>query len=539
MEKVVYYARVSTEEEKQLDALDNQKLMLEDYIKSQENWVLVDQYVDEGLSGTESKKRKQYNRMFADLSTDKFDIIVIKDQSRLMRNLLDWYLFIDTLHKEGKKLFFYSDKKYYTIDNQLETGIKALVAADFSRDLSKRVRDGIRKKQEYGTVFGNDKIWGYDYKDGKLSINEDEAVIIRLIFDLYINNHGFKTIFKELEARGYNNRNDKPFSITTLKRIVKNEKYKGVLVANKKSRDFISKKDKIVPEDQWIVKEGIVPPIVSTEVWEKANEILKTKRRNNPNADKETIAGYFSGTHLYSSKIICGECGNTYWHTKSEHRSCWQCKEYKSFGLKKEGKKHGCINTKLRTEMLDTIMQQIVLEFWENKEDSISKVIEILDKVLEENTYYESIEKLERDKIKYSKRLEKFINMRADDELTKDQFLAKKTEIEGYLSKIDSQVSELKQKNESIITKKQRMLEIKDLIQKKVIDTNELNEDIISHFLSKIIVKSANEMVIYLKGGFEYFVDINTLDKNRQSVVIGGSIGYVQLCYFVKLRRDK
>ena len=93
--KVVFYSRVSTDEEKQLNALDKQIQELADYIHSQKDWVLVDKYIDEGISGTTSKGRHEYNRLYNDLLTDKFDIVVIKDQSRLMRNVLDWYLFLD------------------------------------------------------------------------------------------------------------------------------------------------------------------------------------------------------------------------------------------------------------------------------------------------------------------------------------------------------------------------------------------------------------------------------------------------------------
>lgn len=507
--RVVYYARVSTEEEKQLNALKNQIEMLEEYINNQDTWKLVDKYVDEGVTGTEAKKRFHYNRMLEDLEENKFDTIVIKDESRLMRSTLDWHLFIDKLVKNEKKLFFYNEKKFFEPQDKLITSIKAAVAEEYSRDLSSKVKLGQRKKQEKGVVFGNGRIWGYDQKEGKLTINEKEADVIRQIFDMYVNNYGFRTIFKALEELGYRNRNGKLFSITTLKRIIRNEKYKGVLVSNRRNKDFNTKKVINVSKDQWIVHEGIVPAIVSEEIWNKANEILSTKKKKNPTADKKTISGYFSGNHLYSSKIICGECGSTFWHTIYRKKSLWMCKEYKTFGLKKEGKPHGCIGTKIHSEVLDAILQDIITEFWQNREDNIRKVLAILDKVLQNNGYNEGIEKLEKDKTKNNQKLDNLIDMRADGEITKEKFMAKQAEIEDILNKIEIRIREYTLKNESTINKKQRMLEIQSLLNEKLVKSNEFNDDIIAHFLNKIVVKSQNELLIYLNGDFQYIVNFN------------------------------
>ena len=138
MLKVVFYSRVSTDEEKQLNALDKQIQELTDYIHSQKDWVLVDKYIDEGISGTTSKGRYEYNRLYNDLLTDKFDIVVIKDQSRLMHNVLDWYLFLDRVLKNGKQIFMYLDNSFYTPDNAFISGIKAMMAEEYSRDLSRK-----------------------------------------------------------------------------------------------------------------------------------------------------------------------------------------------------------------------------------------------------------------------------------------------------------------------------------------------------------------------------------------------------------------
>ena len=170
--RAVYYARVSTEEEKQLNALENQILDNEECIKNK-GWILVDRYIDEGKSGTTVKRRNEYKRLCDDITKDKFDIIVIKSQERLMRNVLDWHLFVRLLIENNKKLYMYIDNTFYKPDDSLINGIKAILAEDFSIELSKKMKNAHKRRQQTAkTIMGNSRILGYDYVNGELIINE-------------------------------------------------------------------------------------------------------------------------------------------------------------------------------------------------------------------------------------------------------------------------------------------------------------------------------------------------------------------------------
>ena len=126
--RAVVYCRCSTEEEAQKDALAKQVQEAEECILQKE-WMQVDSYV-ESKSGTTTKGRAEYNRLFDDLLEDKFDIVVVKSQDRLMRNAKDWYLFLDRLVASGKRLYLYIENKFYTPDDALITGIKAILAEE-------------------------------------------------------------------------------------------------------------------------------------------------------------------------------------------------------------------------------------------------------------------------------------------------------------------------------------------------------------------------------------------------------------------------
>ena len=188
--RAVYYCRVSTDDENQATSITNQKEESINVIK-ENHWELIDGYVDEGKSGTTTKKRTEYNRLFKDMETDKFDIIVIKSQDRLMRNTKEWYFFIDKLVQYNKKLYFYLERKFYSPDDALITGIKAILAEDYSRSLSKNINNAHRKRQETGSnVVITSKTWGYDKINKTVVINEKEAEMVRFIYEMAVPKQG-------------------------------------------------------------------------------------------------------------------------------------------------------------------------------------------------------------------------------------------------------------------------------------------------------------------------------------------------------------
>lgn len=137
MLRAVIYCRVSTDEETQTNSLENQIQQCLEII-TKNKWIHIYSYIDEGKSGTTTKHRNAYQKLLQDMEQDKFDIIVVKNQDRLMRNTKEWYHFIDKLTRNEKKLYFYMENKFYSPDDTLITGIKAILAEEYSRDLSKK-----------------------------------------------------------------------------------------------------------------------------------------------------------------------------------------------------------------------------------------------------------------------------------------------------------------------------------------------------------------------------------------------------------------
>ena len=307
--RAVYYARVSTDEEKQTNSLKKQCADLKECIEHN-NWLFVDSYVDGGKSGTTIKKRNEYNRLCEDITTDKFDIIVIKSQDRLMRNVKDWYLFVDKLVSNQKKLYIYMENCFYKTDDALITGIKAILAAEYSRDLSKKLNNAHKRRERLGSsVMTNGKMIGYDQVNGELVINDKEAEIVKRIFSLYIKGYGTVKIGKILFDDGISNENGNPYGYSTISRILQNEKYIGTMICNKTHKDFDTKKIIYNDESEWIIHNNRIPAIIDKDIFYLAQQIRKSKIKDNDTDGRKR--GKKSKKEALSKILVCGECGSS------------------------------------------------------------------------------------------------------------------------------------------------------------------------------------------------------------------------------------
>jgi len=225
MKRVCAYCRVSTEAEDQLNSLENQKKYFEQYIGNNLEWQFCGLYVDEGISGTSVEKRTGFKQMIADAENRKFDLLLTKEISRFARNTLDSIFYTRKLKGLGVGVLFMNDN-VNTLDSdaELRLTIMSSIAQEESRKTSERVRWGQKRRMEQGFVFGA-SIFGYHLKDGKLTINEDEAKTVRLIYELYLSGKGVHLLCKELENRGITSpQGGTRWSVPSVIRILKNEK---------------------------------------------------------------------------------------------------------------------------------------------------------------------------------------------------------------------------------------------------------------------------------------------------------------------------
>ena len=282
--RVTYYARVSSETDEQLNSLGNQVSYYEDMIRKNPSWTFVDGYIDEGLSGISTKKRESFHRMILDGKTGKFDLIITKEITRFARNTLDSIKFTRDLLSYGVGVFFQNDNiNTLDEDSELRLTIMSGIAQDELRKLSSRVRFGHQQAIKSGVVLGNSRIFGYKKDNGRLIIDEEQVPMVVELFEMYASGkYSMKEIERVFWDKGYRNYNGNKIAHSTMAGVISNPKYKGYYVGNKvKVLDMFTKKQRFLSPEEWIVFKdesgGIVPAIVSEELWERANAVLQRR----------------------------------------------------------------------------------------------------------------------------------------------------------------------------------------------------------------------------------------------------------------------
>ncbi|MGI6325741.1 MAG: recombinase family protein [Saccharofermentanales bacterium] len=382
--RVAAYARVSTNDEEQQTSYEAQIDYYTQHIKANGDWEFVEVYTDEGISGTNTKKRDGFRRMVQDALDGKIDLILTKSVSRFARNTVDTLTTVRQLKEKGVEVYF-EKENIYTLDSkgELLITIMSSLAQEESRSISENVTWGQRKRFADGKVnMPYKRFLGYAKgEDGTPKIVESEAEIVRLIYKLFLQGKTQNFIARYLTAKGIPTPGKKKkWNVSTVLSILQNEKYKGDAVLQKRfTVDFLTKTTKVnegeVP--QYYV-ENSHPAIIEPEVFDMVQAEIKRRK---------PIGRQQSGVGCFSGKIICGECGGFYgskvWHSTSKYRrTVWQCNN------KFKNETH-CKTPHLSEEVLQRIFVEAFNRVIEDKE----RIIGDFDAIIEVLTDISSLDK--------------------------------------------------------------------------------------------------------------------------------------------------
>ena len=340
--KVAIYARVSTEHEAQLSALDNQIQYYDEELSKHPDWELYDRYIDEGITGTSIRKRKNFLRMMQDAERGKFDLIVTREVSRFARNTVDTLQQTRELKKIGVEVYFTEDNiwTFKDDDGELKLTIMATLAQNESKKTSQRVKAGQMISFQNGVFYGTGNIMGYDRVGKEAVVNETQAEIVRFIFNEYLKGSGSGQICRELERRGYRTSTGlKKWTPSSIMRMLQNPFYCGIIVYRKSFvPDYLEQKPKKNEgEVEKIVVKGKHTPIISEEDFRKVQKIIESKTITE---DNNKSVGIKTAENFWSKKLECN-CGASFSRrknnvlkdgTKTYH---FRCNNQKKDGSKK------------------------------------------------------------------------------------------------------------------------------------------------------------------------------------------------------------
>lgn len=500
--RVAAYCRVSTDNEDQANSFESQQRYFKQYIERNPDWELYEIFADEGISGTNTKKRKEFNRMIACAKNGDFDLIITKEISRFARNTLDSIYYTRDLKKHGVGVIFMNDN-INTLDGdaELRLAIMSSIAQEESRKTSERVKWGQKRQMEQGVVFGRSML-GYDVENGKMTINEEGAKIVRLIFHKFVNEgKGTHVIARELREEGIRPMRVKEWQNTVILRIIRNEKYCGDLVQKKTyTPDFLSHEKKYNRgQEEFVIIKDHHEPIISRELFEEANRILDERSLSQEGKAKH------SNRYPFSGKIKCGCCGSSYvarYKTRKDgsRYKAWRCNEAAKHGsphVDKAGNQVGCTGASIRNEDATHIMFLVTKELKLKQTKIIKNLISIIQSIISMDTTGTDVEKLKAQIQTIEDKRSKLIDIYMSGDITKEEFTSARSKCDNEIKELQSVIDSF-DKQQSMIRQQQELVqEISDAIN-EIVGGVEYDDEFYKHILDKMVVNDKDNIDVYL-----------------------------------------
>lgn len=376
--QVAAYCRVSTEEEEQQSSYEAQCSYYTDKIMTNPEWTMAGIFADEGITGTSTKKRDDFNRMIRKCKKGKINLILTKSISRFARNTLDTIKYTRMLRAMGIGIYF-EKENINTLDMDSEmliTMLGAFAQAE-SESISRNVAWGKRKAMLDGKVFVNfNQLYGYYLdEDGSPGINEDEASVVRFMYSQYLYGGSLRIIRDKLDEAGVPNLKGEPgWSISTIKSILTNERYCGDVLGQKTYTESVigGKSRKNNGELPQVLIQNNHPGIVSREVFYAVQEEMKRRTAaRSPSTKSATGRTSYASKYALSERLVCGECGTLYrrctWNIRGKKKIVWRCVSRLD---------HGTKYCKQSPTMEETVLQTAIMESINTSMDSKGKLVQ-------------------------------------------------------------------------------------------------------------------------------------------------------------------
>ena len=494
--KVAIYARVSTEHETQLSALDNQVQYYDDILKKNPDWILYDRYIDKDITGTSTKKRKNFMRMMEDAKAGRFDLIV-REVSRFARNTVDTLQETRKLKNIGVEVYFIEDNiwTFNGEDGNLKLTIMATLVQNENKKTSQRVKAGQMISFQNGVFYGTGNILGYNKVGKDLVVNEEQAEIVKFIFSEYLSGKGTVKIADELtKMEAHTSMGLTNWSPSYVSRVLKNPFYSGTIVYRKSYiPDYLEQKPKMnYGEVEQVVVEGRHEPLVAKEDFKNVQQIMDSHSKP-IKVGKRQATGV--PRNIWSKKLVC-ECGSNfnrkiYHKNKNDTTYCYVC--YNKKNRPKSRFKDGCNMKEVQEWKLQYMAEYIFRNLTQNP-DNRKQLFERLMKGVDIDAHPEikirqRIDKLkqliEKENEKFDRLIDTYLDKTIDINLY-DMFQKK---LSSRIEKYKIEIIELEKKCESIEPLEVRIENAKKSIRRLLdINYNGVDDKIIEEFVERIIV---------------------------------------------------
>ena len=502
--RVGAYCRVSTEEEEQQSSYEVQCSYYTEKIITNPDWIFVDIFADEGITGTSTKKRDDFNRMIRMCKQGKIDLILTKSISRFARNTLDTIKYTRMLRAMGIGIYF-EKENINTLDMDSEmliTMLGAFAQAE-SESISRNVAWGKRKAIQDGKVYVNfNRLYGFYIKeDGTPGINTEQADSVKFMFTRYMAGDSTRIIARKLNEAGFPTPSGKnAWEAATIKVILKNEKYCGDVLAQKTFKDSVigGKVQKNIGQLPQVLIRNNHPAIIGRELFYEVQEEMKRRTAiKSPSANSSTGRSCYSSKYALSERLVCGECGTLYrrctWTNRGKKKVVWRCVSRLD---------HGTKYCKQSPSMEETALQKAIIDAINSSLDPKEKLVQgITDNVIlmlkPQKNVEVTLEEIKQKIKELTKEFERLFDMTGSEETHRDR-----------CTEITLELAELKKRKEELSEQIRNNQGIQNQIRRIVLAAEKMehhmtawDEEMIRQMVHMVEVLSADRIRIVLTDG--------------------------------------
>lgn len=502
--RVAAYCRVSTDKTDQTNSLESQKRYFNEYINRNPLWKLYNIYVDDGISGTNTKKRAAFNQMIKDAKCGKFDLIITKEISRFARNILDSIGYTRELKAIGVGVIFLNDN-INTLDNDAEMRLAFLstMAQEESRKTSERVKWGLRRQMENGVVLGRDML-GYDVRNGKLIVNEEGARTVRLIYHKFLDEgKGAHRIAKELREEGIKTSSRmKDWSYTVILRILRNEKYCGDLVQQKTyTPDYLThQKKRNHGEVETVTIRDHHEPIISRKRFEAVQRELERRKPS------QSTVGTFANRYALSGKIVCAECGARFVRRQKKRKDGtfnvkWVCAESQKNGgnhKDKDGENAGCTANSISDKDIKELLQRVTACAMSGRKDVTVRLIDTVESVVKTVGDNDNTILLRKEIERCEEKKKKLLDMCLNGYIKAQEYKNAYDSLESQINDLEKKLIKEKSCVKTRGGKEKNIRDIKEYAQ-SISRGEEWSDAFYRNIVDKIVVAKGRKADIYLR----------------------------------------
>ena len=502
--RVAAYCRVSTEEEEQQGSFEIQKLYYTEKINSTPEWEVAGIYADDGISGVHTKKRDGFNQMIQDCKKRKIDLILTKSISRFARNTLDSIQYVRMLKQMGIAVVFEKENiNTATMNSEMILTVLSAFAQAESESISQNVARGKRMGYKHGKfAFPYGRIIGYRKgADGKPEIIPEQAEVIRLIFNSYLQGDSLQSIKTKLETAGaLTARGNTEWSAQSIQRILQNEKYCGdVLLQKTFTEDVLTgvHKKNTGQLPQYYIEnyhEGIVSKQIFREVQ------AEIARRNSKSAanQRKRRRGRYNSKYALTERLVCGDCGSPYkrvtWNIHGRKQIVWRCVNRIEYGTKFCGSSPSIPEEKLHRAILKAV-QDLAANFTDEVAAQINGILHSIQ--TGESIKPNLQEQLEQTQQEFDRLLEMSLDFDEDTPF-----------LDNRLKKLNNKIKSLKKAIEDTAAQQEKASQPEMLLSAKVLQIQEYDDALTARIIEKITVRSRNEIEIRFTGDYKKTVTL-------------------------------